>query len=440
MAGGASRTGRRVMLALYRAASKAASPLIDFVLNQRAAAGKEDKARLRERFGRTGLSRPLGPLVWIHAASVGESLSVLPLINRLLTDDPGLNVLVTTGTVTSAAMMAKRLPGRAFHQFAPVDRMDCVARFLAHWRPDLALWVESEFWPNMLTEAKRIGIKLILVNGRISPRAFSRWRLLPMVIRPLLDCFDLCLAQSEAEAGRLRALGAKRVAAPGNIKFAAEPLPFDAAELGRLRTLLGSRPRWLAASTHEGEEEIAGRIHKRLAHGRRDLLTVIVPRHPARGRAIAHKLRTMGAEVALRSDGESPIAASCIYVADSMGELGLFYRLCPVSFIGGSLVPHGGHNPIEPAQLASAILHGPHMHNFEHIVHELARAGGAVEVQDEAGLETAVGGLLSDEGAVARLVHAARQVAETQSAVLDKIIAELRPFLPQAQEAEIARA
>lgn len=440
MAGGASRTGCCVMLALYRAASKAASPLIDYVINRRAAAGKEDKARLRERFGRAGLPRPLGALVWVHAASVGESLSVLPLIGRLLADDPELNVLVTTGTVTSAAMMAERLPERAFHQFAPVDRMDCVARFLAHWRPDLALWVESEFWPNMLTEAKRIGIKLVLVNGRVSPRAFSRWRLLPMMIRPLLNCFDLCLAQSEAEAERLRALGAARVAAPGNLKFAAEPLPFDAGELGRLRTLIGNRPRWLAASTHEGEEEIIGRIHKNLAHARRDLLTIIVPRHPARGRAVAHKLRILGVEVALRSDGESPIAASCVYVADSMGELGLFYRLCPVSFIGGSLIPHGGHNPIEPAQLASAILHGPHMQNFRDISAELASAGGAVSVADEESLEAAVGGLLGDEGAVARLAHAARQVAETQSSVLDKVMAELAPFLPKTREEARARA
>ncbi len=428
------------MLALYRAASKAAAPLIDYVINQRAAAGKEDKARIRERFGRSERPRPLGALVWIHAASVGESLSVLSLIERLLADDPGLHVLITTGTVTSAAMMDKRLPERAFHQYAPVDRVDCVARFLAHWRPDAALWVESEFWPNMLTEAKRIGVKLVLVNARISPRAFSRWRLVPMVIRPLLDCFDLCLAQSEAEAERLRALGAARVSAPGNLKFAAEPLPFDAAELGRLRGLVGARPRWLAASTHEGEEEIAGRIHKKLARVRRDLLTVIVPRHPARGRAIAHKLRTLGVEVALRSEGDSPSAAACIYVADGMGELGLFYRLCPISFIGGSLIPHGGHNPIEPAQLSSAILYGPHMQNFRDIAGELAKAGGAVAVAGEQELEAALIRLLGDEGAQASLVHAARNVAEAQSAVLDKVVAELRPFLPAKTEPRHARA
>lgn len=437
MAGG---RGRGVMLALYRAASSAAGPLIDYVLNRRAAKGKEDKARLRERYGRGTLPRPLGALVWVHAASVGESVSVLSLIERLLAEDPQLHVLVTTGTVTSAEMMARRLPERAFHQYAPVDRMDCVTRFLAHWRPDVALWVESEFWPNTLTEAKRVGVKLILINARISPRAFGRWRWLPMMIRPLLACFALCLAQGEAEAERLRRLGAGPVAAPGNLKFAAEPLPFDAAELGRLRALAGTRPRWLAASTHEGEEEIVGRVHKTLARTHRDLLTVIVPRHPKRGRGIAQKLRNLGADVVLRSEGESPSGAACIYVADGMGELGLFYRLCPVSFIGGSLIPHGGHNPIEPAQLGSAIVHGPHMQNFREIVDELAKAGGAAAVDGESELAAVVGALLDDDAAVAKRVYAARGVAEAQTAVLGKVMDHIRPFLPGAAEPQHARA
>jgi 3-deoxy-D-manno-octulosonic-acid transferase len=417
------------MLALYRGLSAAAAPLIDALLARRLAAGKEDKARFGERLGRPGLARPAGSLIWVHAASVGESLSVLSLIVRLLEDYPALHVLVTTGTVTSAALMAERLPERAFHQFAPIDRVDCVRSFLGHWHPDLALWVESEFWPNLLTETKKRGTRLVLVNARISPRAFARWRFFSWAIKPMLGSFDLCLAQSETEAARLKALGAMRVASPGNLKFAAEPLPANEPERAKLAALVSARPRWLAASTHPGEEEIVGRVHMTLSRRYDRLLTVIVPRHPGRGRAVAQELRAMGAMVALRSAGENPLPSSSVYIADSMGELGLFYRLCPISFVGGSLIPHGGHNPIEPAQLDSAIVHGPYMQNFRDIAAKLARSNAAVKVMDEAELGQAIGRLLSDDLETGRLAHAARRVAEAKSAVMDQVLSELAPFL-----------
>lgn len=417
------------MLALYRGLSRAAGPLIDAVLARRIASGKEDGNRIGERYGKAKLVRPDGPLVWVHAASVGESLSVLSLIERLVADMPALHVLVTTGTVTSAALMGKRLPPRAFHQYAPVDRPDCVAAFLDHWRPDLALWVESEFWPNLLTQAKRRGAALILVNARISPRAFSRWRFLPTLIKPMLDCFDLCLAQSDAEAARLRELGAKRVAAPGNLKFAAKPLPADAGELTRLEGMTGARPRWLAASTHPGEEEIVSRVHRDLSRQFPALLTVIVPRHPGRGREIAEDLRERGFRVALKSAGEEPWQTNEIFIADSMGELGLYFRLCPISFIGGTLIPHGGHNPIEPAQLGSAIVHGPSMTNFRAIADEMKDRKAALSVAGWRDLARAVALLLSDADETKRMTRAARGIAEEKAEVLTQIMAELAPFL-----------
>jgi 3-deoxy-D-manno-octulosonic-acid transferase len=430
------------MLALYRAVSAAASPLIESLLQRRLAAGKEDRARFRERFGESIKPRPEGPLVWVHGASVGESLSALSLVTRLLDQNPGSHVLVTTGTVTSAALMSERLPARAFHQYAPIDRIDCVRNFLGHWRPDLALWIESEFWPNLLIETHRRGAKLVLINARISPRAFSRWRWLRPFIRPMLKAFDLCLAQNEAEAARLRSLGAPLVRAPGNLKFAAAPLPVRGEEMERLRAAMGGRARWLAASTHPGEDEMAGDVHIELASRFPGLLTVIVPRHPARGAAIAAMLRGRGLAVARRGAGEAIAANTNVYVADSMGELGLFFRLCPIAFIGGSLVPHGGHNPIEPAQLGCAVIYGPHMTNFREIAEDLERAEAAIEVEDAAGLSETLAYLLADGTQVKRLAVAARAVAESKAQVLDRVMAELAPFLAALtkKEPHLARA
>jgi 3-deoxy-D-manno-octulosonic-acid transferase len=417
------------MLSLYRGFSAVAAPLIDALLARRLASGKEDRRRIDERFGKAGRARPEGALVWVHAASVGESLSVLSLISRLLEENPALHVLVTTGTVTSAALMAERLPARAFHQFAPVDRLDCVRSFLDHWRPDLALWIESEFWPNLLMETHGRGTKLVLINARISPRAFARWRLMPALIRPMLNAFDLCLAQSEYETARLRKLGAPVVRAPGNLKFAAVPLPAKTEELARLRAETGTRPRWLAASTHPGEEETVALVHAQLVARFSRLLTVIVPRHPGRGPAIAEMLRARGLKIARRSAGEAIGAGTDIYVADSMGELGLFYRLCPIAFVGGSLVPHGGHNPIEPAQLGCAVIHGPSMTNFQEIIEELATANGAVAVNGAAQLCSALSHLLSDAAETRRLAEAAKRVADGKAQVLDRVMAELAPFV-----------
>jgi 3-deoxy-D-manno-octulosonic-acid transferase len=430
------------MLTIYRGLSTITAPFISAYLARRAAAGKEDPARIQERLGRPGRERPPGPLVWVHGASVGESLSVLPLIERLLDARPDLSVLVTTGTVTSAAVMAERLPPGAFHQYVPVDRLPFVRRFLDHWQPELALWIESEFWPNLLGETQRREVPVVLVNARMSPGSFARWRWVRPLIRPLLAGFTLCLAQDEAEVERLAALGAPRVKAAGNLKFAAAALPMDEGELARLEEALGGRPRWLAASTHEGEEEIAAAVHRRLAATHAGLLTVIVPRHPARGPGIAAALRAKGFAVAARSAGEMPTPGTEVYLADTLGELGLFYRLCGVAFVGGSLVPHGGHNLIEPAQLGCAVIHGPFMTNFSTMAAEMGGAGAALKASDEAALAAAVHGLLCDPGRAGTLAAAARRVAAAKSAVLDRIMAELGPFLELGlpHEARHARA
>ena len=418
---------------LYRGLTTAAGPLIGLYLRRRRAAGKEDAERFGERFGHPGVDRPGGPLVWIHGASVGESLSMLPLIDRLLARDTALHLLVTTGTVTSARLMAERLPARAIHQFVPVDRPDAVRRFLDHWRPDLALWTESEFWPNLLGEAQARGVPTILVNARMSEASFARWRRFRRLIAPLLGGFEVCFAQGAREAEMLTELGARDVRLAGNIKSAAPPLPADEAELGRLRGCIGDRPMWLAASTHPGEETMAAEVHRRLAPAHAGLLTIIVPRHPDRGAAIADELGALGIGVARRAAGEAVTPRTGVYLGDTLGELGLFYRLAPIAFVGGSLVPHGGHNPLEPARLGCAVLYGPHMFNFASYVDAFARADAAETVADEGALASAVGALLADAALRQGRARAARAVVEAEAGVLDEIEAVAAPFLAAAR-------
>lgn len=416
-------------LAVYRAATTLGSPLIRLYLSYRKARGKEDKARFSERLGCPGRERPHGRLVWVHAASIGESLSLLPLIVRLREDRPDFQILVTTGTVTSARLMVDRLPEGAFHQYIPVDILGYVRKFLDHWRPDLVLWAESEFWPNLVSESAARGAPMILINGRISSRSFAGWKRHRRLIAKLLSGFALCLGQTEADSDRLRELGAPRAKCVGNLKFAAPALPVETEDLMRLEQIIGARPRWIAASTHAGEEDIAGNVHRSLKKNHEGLLTMIVPRQPGRGADIAETLRQSGLRVALRSMGEPIMPSTDIYIADTLGELGLFYRLVDVVFVGKSLVPLGGQNPLEPARLDCALIHGSSMANFQEIVDRLAAAGAALEVADEDALAAAVDRLLGSEPERRRLAAAAKAFTDAEASVLDAVVEELAPYL-----------
>ncbi|HEX3066145.1 MAG TPA: 3-deoxy-D-manno-octulosonic acid transferase, partial [Dongiaceae bacterium] len=347
------------MIALaYHVASDLAAPLLRRHVVRRVAAGKEERTRLNERFGIASLARPAGRLAWLHGASVGETQSLLVLIEALHRREPGLNFLVTSGTVTSARLLAQRQPVNTLHQYLPLDRRTWAARFLDHWRPDFALWVESEFWPNLLDAARRRGVPLALVNGRLSAKSLARWRWAPSLIRPVVEGFRVVLAQDEAQAQRLAALGARAPQSLGNLKFAAAPLAADASQLAALVAATAGRTVWLAASTHTGEEAIIATAHRTLKARWPNLLTVIAPRHAERGEAIAGELRAAGLSTARRSQNESIDAITDVYLADTLGELGLFYRLAKVVFVAGSF-RWQGHNPIEPALLGSAVVSGP---------------------------------------------------------------------------------
>nr|WP_046866448.1 3-deoxy-D-manno-octulosonic acid transferase [Microvirga massiliensis] len=426
--------GLPALLRAYGVATAAFEPAIVGFLHLRQRRGREERARLGERQGRPGRARPAGHLVWVHGASIGETMSLLPIIERLA--QRGIAVLVTSGTRTSASLLARRLPPGAFHQFVPVDVPRYLRRFLDHWRPDLILLAESEIWPNTVIEAHRRAIPLILLNGRMSDRSFRRWEHFPAAIRALLERFSLCLAQSHDDAERFARLGAPQVTVAGNLKFDAPPPPADPRVVAQLSGLMAGRPVWLAASTHSGEEEMLLAVHRTIAERHPDLLTLVVPRHPQRGPELADLASRLGLRTALRSDGANPDSSTEVYVADTIGELGLFYRLTTLVFVGGSLVPHGGQNPIEPVKLGAAVLHGPHVHNFRDIYAALDGASASIEVLDEEALIESLDRLLGDPARMRRMARAGTETIQELGGAVDRTLQTIEPFIAQMKLAE----
>jgi len=423
---------------IWRWAAALLAPALRLHLRRRAARGKEIAERIPERFGHRA-ARPPGRLLWLHAASVGETLSILPLLGPLLARDPGLSVLVTTGTVTSAKLLAQRIParlaGRVLHRFVPLDVPRWTGRFLDGWRPDAAVFVESELWPNLLAAAAARDIPLGLVNARMSVRSARWWARAPGFAREVLGRFRLVMAQSAADAARLNALGGA-ASCPGNLKYAADPLPVDDAELARLRALTAGRPVWLAASTHPGEEVLAITAHRRLAADHAGLLTLIVPRHPERGAEVA--ALAAGLPVARRAEGADPGPEVALYVADTLGELGLFYRLAALAFVGGSLVPHGGQNPLEPARLGCPVLAGPHTWNFAEIVARMEAVGGLARVvpgeDPGAALAEVVSAMLTKPERGRAQADAALRVAADEAGLPDRVAEAILALLPGPPE------
>jgi 3-deoxy-D-manno-octulosonic-acid transferase len=416
-------------LLAYRYATMALAPIAPLALNRRALRGKEDGARMGERLGRASLARPTGQLLWVHGASVGECLAALPLVELLLKGQDR-SVLVTSGTVTSAKLMAERLPPRALHQFAPIDVPGAVSQFLDHWRPDAALFVDSEIWPNLLTAASARGIRLCIINGRMSRRSYVGWRRARRAAARLLALYDICLVQDDISAERFRALGARKIEVSGSLKADAPPPPANVAKLSNLSRAIGVRPLLMAASTHAGEEEILLPAQDMLRQRYPDLLTIIAPRHPERGPQIA---MLCGARpVQLRSGNHEPAPSTAIYVADTLGELGLFFRLAPFVFMGGSLVPHGGQNPIEAAKLSRTVMAGPHTENFAQAYEAIFAAQGLGRLRSSAEISVLAARLLADAELAVSVGEAAARAAATLGGALEKSRAAVEALLGHA--------
>jgi 3-deoxy-D-manno-octulosonic-acid transferase len=413
------------LLALYAALTGLLEPLAPLVLNRRAVRGKEDPARLGERLGRAPIPRPAGPLVWLHGVSVGESLSLLPLVDALRARRPDLALLVTSGTRTSAELLAKRLPAGVIHQYAPVDAPGAVTRFLDHWRPAAGVFVESELWPNLIREAHKRGVRLALASARMTEASAKGWSRVPGAAKTLLGAFELILPQEALTAGRLARLGAK-VGPNLNLKRVGDRLPCDEAELARLRAALVGRPVILASNTHEGEEPIIAEAVRGL-----DAFLLVAVRHPDRGPAVAADLTARGFKVARRSAGESIGPDTTAYVADTVGEMGLFYRLAAVAVMGGSFVDGiGGHNPLEPARLGVPVVTGPDVFNAAELYGEMFAEVAAIEAADGAALARHLKGLVAFPHIRRQISEAGLDYAARQGAALDAALALIAPLLP----------
>lgn len=413
-----------ILHSLYLAASLVTGPVFARAQRKALSLGKEDPARTAERWGETDAVRPQGPLVWFHAASVGETQSILPLVDALLAARADVTVLITSTTRTSAQILAQSLPPRVIHQMAPYDTAAASRKFLDHWQPDVAIWVESELWPRMLREAGKRHIPRLLMNARISERTTRRWGKFPKTARSVLSQFDAIHVQETPTLHALDAVGitGPNVRVTGSLKQDRPPLACNADDLLQIRKIMRTRPIWCAASTHAGEDDVVLAAHKSIGG-----LLILVPRHADRAGAIIAQARAFGFKTAQRSAGDMLDAGTDVYIADTMGEMGLWFRLSPISFIGGSIANVGGHNPYEAAQLGSVILHGPHVHNFADIYDRLGRAGAARRVTDAKTLAADIASL--DAPARAQMVAAATDVVQqgggATAAALDVILSKL---------------
>ncbi|MBO7244554.1 MAG: 3-deoxy-D-manno-octulosonic acid transferase [Alphaproteobacteria bacterium] len=396
-------------------------PFILIFIGFRLLKNKEDKSRLNERLGFPKKERPKGKLIWMHGASVGECLSMLPLVKKMLDEDKSMHVMVTSGTVTSAELMKKRLPERAFHQFIPIDTPLAAKRFVKYWNADAVLWFESDFWPNMLTAIKKNKKPLILLNGRISDKSFARWQKHPYIIKTIQSLFTLSFGQTQEDARRLKVLGAENVVSTGNLKFAAVNPPFDQEELKKIHQAINNRPCWTMASTHENEELQGAEIHITLKEKYPDLLTVFVPRHPNRADALIMQFEKKGLKVARRSKSEEITADTDIYMADTIGEMGLLYQLTDFVFVGGSLIAFGGQNMLEPMRLKRAVVIGPYAFNFKEIVATAKEKNALVEVQNKEELSSILAQFLIKPAHFSEMRENAERLATSEMSVLDRV-------------------
>jgi len=389
---------------------------------------------LGERFGWGRAANP-APTLWLHAVSLGEMSAAAPLVRALRARYPENPLVLTTATLTGRAR-ARSLFGEGVDvRFLPYDTPGAVARFLDRIRPRLAVIMETELWPNLFKECERRGVPLVLASARLSAKSVSRYRRLGSLFRGIFSASSLIAAQTAEDAGRFVAIGAEsaRTHVIGNIKFDME-LGAGAAERGSaLRASFGARPTWIAGSTHAGEEEQVLAAHEELRAARADALLLLVPRHPDRFRAVAELLQSRGLGFTTRSSGVPPEAATQVLLVDSVGELGALYASADVAFVGGSLVPIGGHNLLEPAALGVPVLTGPHHSNSQDVARLLLRQGAALQVNDARELAAALERLMADPAERRRIGAAGRHIVESNRGSVARLLALIEPLLPAAR-------
>lgn len=417
----------RNLLSAYRVLGSAVYPFMGPYIAYRASRGKEERRRRNERYGKTSIERPQGPVVWAHAASVGETVAISPLVERIAAT--GIHVVMTTGTVTSAGLVAEQLGPKVIHQYAPLDLQPAVQRFLNHWKPDLAIGCESEIWPATVLALGSRHIPQVLVNGRLSDRSFAAWQKRPALAEAIFENFAHVVAQSDLDGERFRTLGARPVSVTGNLKVDAAPPPADPRALAAIRHQLGGRPVWAAISTHDGEEAIAAEVHQMLKVRHRKLLTIVVPRHPDRTPALEAMFAEKGLKVVKRSSGAPITPDTDIFLGDTIGEMGLYLELTEIAFIGNSLTTKGGHNPLEPAMMGTAVLTGRNVQNFRESFQRLIKNGGARVVKDRNMLAGAINFLFNNPENLRSMINAGASAVKDMRGARERTLIALEPFI-----------
>ncbi len=422
------------MYYIYRALTYASAPILSSILKKRLENRKEDQQRFVEKKAVINMPRPNGMLIWVHAASVGEAHTALIVVNRIIKNTQNINILLTTGTVTSAKLVESKLPDRAYHQFAPLDHPVWVKNFLSHWQPNIAIWMESELWPNMLYELKQRKIKAFLLNAHMSDKSFNSWKKIPFLPKRMLGAFEEILCQTILDKERYSKLGGNQVHVTDNLKYSAEPLGFVQGDLDKVQKVVKDRPIWLYASTHKGEEKLAAETHLKLQKTYPELLTIIVPRHPERREEIAQLFANH--KVTFRGENKDlPKHDDQIYVADTLGELGLFYTLSPIAMIGRSFSDDGGggHNPIEAANLNCAVLSGPNVQNLQEIFDDMCVQNACISISGPENLAHELEKLLKGDDYLQSYQKAAKEFSKNKTSVIDKVMAHIQPSLDDLQ-------
>lgn len=411
------------LLTFYRALTGISGPALKIYLNKRLQRGKEDPQRLRERFGEASLPRPSGKLLWIHSASNGEILSILPMVPILLAKKPDWNILMTAGTRSARDSFDKQAanfpPGRVIHQFIPVDHPSWVHKFMNHWHPDAVIWMESELWPNLLHAIRKRNLPAVLLNARMRPNTVKRWRSLTSAVREMLSTFCTVFVMAKNFAPIYQEFGARQIEYFGNLKIDKPPLAVDTAALQELKTMIGNRPCISAIATHPTDEALFAETYQKLKAEHPTLLGLIALKHPSRGEDVRAELATMGLNVSLRSTGDAITPETAIYIADTFGEMGLWYNLAPFGLIGGSVFPFGGQNPYEGIHFGFVAIYGPYMFNFPDTTAILEENDISVLIDDKSKLYEAMKYLLDHPDVLSRKQETAKRVATESTHIIE---------------------
>ena len=419
----------KFLLLIYKILSIILFPIIALIILFRIFQNKEIASRIKERFGLSSKKRPRGKLIWINASSIGEYLATISLIKKIRKIKPKTKILLTTNTKTSAILANKITNKNIFHQFTPHDNPLVIKKFLNYWQPSLVFWMESEFWPIILNETRKYGVKIILLNGRMSNKSFKNWNYFKFFFKEIISNFSLVFTMSKIDEKNFKKLGARNIKFIGNLKFSNQELSYDKKIEKKITKIIRNRPVWLAASTHPGEEIFVSGIHLKLKQRAniKNLLTIIVPRNIKRSLKIKNKIKLNIPSTQLFQSKSIPRNTEII-IDDSVGQLEIWYKKIKTVFLGKSLPPRGGQNPIEPARNGCAIISGK-MSNFQEIENEMLNSNCILKTDNDEKFYSIAKDCIKGSSHITNVRKNAKKYVKSKSYILDKTIKAIRIHL-----------